>query len=219
VKVNDRSEKFISFCNYKLGLCWMGISSESRNKALTQKNKANNSQGFTRALEALNTAIDYTKKMKGDLGGPLSNLIKHYNLACCYSMRAQYKVEDKIDLNEDQIAELRNATDFTSAKKVWEDIGKNWRNDDKRTDIDIEAQKALKELQEIFSLSSSENSLDSIDLPINPDLLPDRIWLVEAALKDEDLIFLHTDEKKWQPEFNKWTEGALLGNKSITDTV
>lgn len=214
----NRSEKFISLCNYKLGLCWMGISNELRNEALTKKTEAKDYERFDLALRTLNEAIDYTRKVEGNLGG-LFNLIMHYNRACCYSMKAQYMVEARIDLNDAQITEMCKASnDFTAAKRVWEDIGKTWRGEDKRRDIDFEAEKALDELKEIFPLTSSENFLAPVDPDNNLDLLSDRNWLVGAALKDKDLIFLHTD-KNWQPEFQKWSESALRGDRSIVDTV
>lgn len=207
-----RSEKFISFCKYKLGLCWMGISNESRNEALLKKKESDNYRRFNFALTALDQAIRYTEEVKEELG-PLFNLIMHYNRACCHSMKAQYMVEARIDFTEDEIPEIcKAADDFTVAKEVWSNIGRNWRGEDKRVEIDDEARQALDELKKIFPLSSSEKS-SSLTKNSN-----DIIWLVEAALKDQDLIFLHTDEK-YQPEFKEWAESALRGHRSFIDAA
>jgi hypothetical protein len=212
------SPGFRDFCNYKLGICWIRLSYDSRNEAL----KTGDYECYDLALEALTKALNYTKKVEGALGGVLSRLIKHYNLACCHSLKAQYMVEARLD-KTDVIDSLLNAGHETPAmEEAWRDIGKSWRENykGKGRNVDVEAQEALNELQEISTVSASEENLTDLNQMGSSDQLSERIWLAEAALRDDDLTFLRFDERKWQPELYKWSDSVLQGNKySIADTI
>jgi hypothetical protein len=215
----NTSEGFTEFCNYKLGTCWIRLSYELRREALKD---FRDDESYPLAQKALNAAIDYTKEVKGLLGGPRSILIKHYNLACCHSLKAQYLVEYRLDPQDKFTLELRNACqDIEATVKVWEKgIGVHWREKDKGRNADSEAQQALKELQEMYAAPNPERLADDSGEVKETDLLLERIWLTEAALEDEDLIFLRFDKQKWQTEFTKWSDSVLhQGDNSIADTI
>jgi hypothetical protein len=212
------SQGFKDFCNYKIGICWIRLSYDLRNEAL----RTGDYECYDLALEALTRALKYTNKVEGTLGGVLSELIKHYNLACCHSLKAQYMVEARLD-ESDVVDSLRSAGHGTEAMQdVWKEIGKNWREKykGKGKNVDVEAQEALDELHKIYSVSAPEEELTDTDQAGSPDRLSERIWLAEAAVRDDDLTFLRFDEQKWQPEIYKWSDSVLQGGKfSIADTI
>jgi hypothetical protein len=213
------SEGFMDFCNYKLGTCWIRLSYELRKEALKDPR---NDESYPLAQQALDTAIGYTKEVKGHLSGPLSILIRHYNLACCHSLKAQYLVEARLDPQDEFTMQLRDTwQDVAATVKVWEEsIGGHWREKDKGRNADAEAEQALKELQEMYSVTSPEQPTNNSDKVKEDDMLLEIIWLTEAGLEDEDLIFLRFDKQKWQPEFTKWSNSVLQqGDKSIADTI
>lgn len=212
------SEGFRDFCNYKLGICWIRLSYDLRNAAL----KTGDYECYDLAQDALTKAIDYTKKVEGSLGGVLSQLIKHYNLACCHSLKAQYLVETRLE-DSAVISSLIKAEHGTpEMKEVWQGIGKSWREKykGKGRNVDAEAQEAFNELEAIYSISAPEKNLAALKGVDNVDLLSERIWLAEAALRDADLTFLRFDEQRWQPQLQKWSDAVSQGNKlSIVDTI
>ncbi|MBC8031753.1 MAG: hypothetical protein H7Z16_16845 [Pyrinomonadaceae bacterium] len=212
----DSSEELRDVCNYRLGLCWIRLSYELRAEAL--KNDSDYER-YNLAMDAINKASDYLRTVE-DGGDVLTKLIKHYNLACCHSLRAQYLVESRLDPKSKLITSLRDAgQDANLMVKVWKNIGEVWRDTYKGRNVDSEAQEALNELREIYSITAPEEALTPTNLSQNPDLVSEGIWLAEAALKDEDFVFLHSDKQRWQTEFTKWADVALQGDKSIADSI
>jgi tetratricopeptide (TPR) repeat protein len=218
----NSSEGFKDFCNYKLGICWIRLSYEARKEAL---NEVGDQGRYALALSAIDKALNYLKEDRDALGGILSKLIRHYNLACCHSLKAQYLIEANLEPDSDLVIRLRSAAqNVPSTEEVWRSIGEIWREKYKERDyilrnVDSEAQVAFNELQEIYAASSPENPSTHSDLPTDADMTSERIWLAEAALEDEDFIFLRFDKQRWQPEFNKWATLVLQGDKSIADTI
>lgn len=213
------SKGFMDFCDYKLGTCWIRLSYRLRMEALKDPRS---DESYPLALRALDKAISYTINVKGHLSSELSILIKHYNLACCHSLKAQYLVEARLDPQDKITEKLREACeDGEATVKLWEEsIGLHWREKDKGRNADAEARQAIQELQEIYSFRSPKQPTDNSDGVKKDDALLEKIWLTEAALVDEDLIFLRFDKQKWQSEFKEWSDSILQqGERSITDTI
>jgi hypothetical protein len=212
----NSSEKLRDVCNYRLGICWIRLSYELRKEAL--KNDSDYER-YNLASDATDKASEYLKKVK-DSEDVLPTLLKHYNLACCHSLKAQYMVESRLDPKSDLIDGLRKAKqDSTMMEKAWSNIGEVWRGIYKGRNVDSEAQEAMNELQEIYSIPSSKTNSTDMDLPENSDLSSEGIWFVGVAWEDEDFIFMRSDKQKWQPKFKEWHDSALSGEKSIADAI
>jgi|SRR5215213_208441 len=216
IKKFNSSEELRDVCNYRLGLCWIRLSYDLRDEAL--KN-GSDYERYNLASDATIKASEYLKQVK-DGEDELTNLIKHYNLACCHSLKAQYMVESRLDPKDDLILNLRDAgQDSARVEEAWEHIGDKWRGLYKGRNVDSEAQEAMNELQKIYHINSSETRSTEIGLSENSNISSEGIWLVGVAWKDEDFIFLRSDKHKWQPKFDGWHDSAMRGEKSIADAI
>ena len=213
----NSSEELRAVCNYRLGLCWIRLSYELRDEALENHSDY---ERYNLASDAVDKAFEYLKKVK-DSEDVLTTLIKHYNLACCRSLKAQYMVESRLDPKDELFTSLCNARQNPAmTEEAWKQIGEKWRGVYKGRNVDSEAQEAMNELQEIYPISTSEIISSEINLPENSDLSSEGIWLVELASKDEDFLFMRADKHKWHSEFTKWHETALKkGEKSNADAI
>jgi hypothetical protein len=220
----DKSEALLEVCNYRLGHCWIRLSYDLRVEALSplssdssaEDHKAKCSEIFEIAQGALDLALRYLVKVKAD-GDPLTKLISHYNRACCYSLKAQYMVESKLD--PQSRSELRNAAvkpDRLETQRLWRYIGDTWRKKDDDRRPDAQAREALKELREVYS--KTDQPLDDSESVGASSLSSGRTWLVEIANDDEDLTFMRSDESL-KPLFDDWRTGALQEDNSIAKAI
>jgi hypothetical protein len=225
----DSSEELLEVCNYRLGHCWIRLSYTLREEALAalssdaqmEDRKAKCAELYVVALDALDEALRYLKKVKVD-GDALTKLISHYNIACCHSLKAQYMVESSLDHELTLSADLRKATrdpkDSLAPEKAWKAIGEHWRGKEvEENRPDAEAEDALKELEKIYS--TPDRASDDSESVKGSSLTSERIWLVEMANDDADLIFLRSDRKLWKPRFDQWKTTALQGDNSIVKAI
>jgi len=219
LRKHDRSKELLEYCNYRRGHCWIRLSYDLRLAALDlmqedQQAKTKPESLYLTALRALDIAMKHLKRVKDD-GDSLTRLIKHYNMACCYSLKAQYVVESKLEPGSKARATLCDAED--NSEKIltaWGIIGETLRKPDGEfDDADIQAKKALNELEEIYS--AFETSGESAK---RLNLTSEQSWCVEMADRDSDLIFLRTD-RRWKPIFDAWVTAARQSDKSILNPI
>ncbi len=200
-------------CNYRSAHCWIRISYDLRSEAL----KKGQVRSYTIATNALETALKYLRGLR-DGEDPLADLIKHYNMACCYSLQAQYEVESKLGTDAKNFRALREAEGKPSEQTadIWEGIGETWRNNSDKADEEIVngyAIRGQKELDMIYQFASSSKST-SVSSLIN-----ERMWIVEAAKKDSDLIFMRADRDVWSPKFDDWVDKAPGSDAPLADAI
>lgn len=217
------SEGLKNVCKYRLSLCLIRLSYDVREEAMKE---SIDKKIYGVALRALDGAIKYTTEVEAKLENAhlFPKLVLYYNLASCHSLKAQYMVESELDPSSNLVDKLRNAGKKPEAKEeVWSSIGEIWRINqrerkiDKEIDVNAEARKALDELQRIFPLSTQEKTQTNPNWEVD-DWSSERIWMVDSAKKDEDFIFLRSDQK-WQSEFERWTLAALEGRKPNAQAV
>lgn len=220
------SEELLEVCNYRLGHSWIRLSYDLRKEALSYDKGRPDAESryeelYSIALRTLDRALYYLGELREEHTDTLTWLIKHYNMACCHSLKAQYLVESKLDAENGTREDLRDALKDTqnypaATLKVWKSFGDKWRNGEDFA-VDREAEKALGELKKMYSQpTASDNDREPT---ANSNLSPERIWVVETATDDTDFIFLRTDKKIWKPRFDNWTAAALKGDNSIAKAI
>jgi hypothetical protein len=201
LKESYSSKELKDVCNYRRAHCWMQLSYELRVEALKTKKLVS----YESASRALKQALVCLGRLSDD-GEPLIDLIKHYNMACCYSLQAQYEVE--CNLGSETLGDLCDAakspvTREEHTRSKWKAIGEDWRKTSQdgasAAKVDQLAKRAHDEL-EIINPPPSKSPRASGD----STLMYERIWIVETATKDSDLIFLQSDKETWQPQFDQW---------------
>src|SRR5882724_1160221 len=217
----DSSKELLEVCNYRLGHCWLRLSYGLRVLALSdhlgrEDLRTRKQSFFGTAQDALGKALEYLTLLEDD-SDPLMTLIKHYNMACCYSLKAQYLVEANLEPESRFRSALRETRkDPQQTQNVWEHIGETWRGKKEVEDlVNPEAKKSLNELHTIYSLDhqSAQSSLNKAD-PIS-----ERLWCVEMAAEDSDLLFMRHDTKQWKIEFDKWKTHALQDETLIGKAI
>lgn len=222
------SEGLRNICDYRLSVCLIRLSYEVRKEALERDV---DKESYELALKTLDSAVNYTIQLRDRLQRHLlfPKLVLYYNLASCHSLEAQYIVESELEPGSDEIKRLLRAKNEDEKEEVWQTIGQDWRikqearNVDRHKasnipgqrprDVESEASKAFDDLQQIFPVLSHGRTVS------DPELLSERIWLVDSTLKDEDFIFLRQDKQRWQAEFKNWAEAALRDRKPSFDAV
>lgn len=209
------SEELLEVCNYRLGHCWLRLSYGLRVEALAddfdgEEPKAKSAELYQTALRALDKALSYLDELI-DGRDPLMTLIKHYNMACCYSLKAQFLVESSLDPESKLRASLRDARkDLIQTQNAWENIGETWRRKNGNdSPADAEAQNSLDQLRLIYSAPDQSNASSGSAKSL--DVASESSWCAELAAEDTDLVFLRWDEK-WKTEFNLWQKAALQGD-------
>jgi hypothetical protein len=224
----DSSEELLEVCNYRLGHSWIRLSYDLRKEALSYDGSKPDSESryeeiYSIALRTLDRALYYLGELREEETDILTWLIKHYNMACCHSLKAQYLVESKLEAESGTRADLREALkdtqNYASATlKVWRSFGENWRKKNGEDfAVDREAEKALGELKKMYSQPTASG--DDLEPTATSNLSPERIWVVETATDDTDFIFLRTDKKVWKPRFDEWAGAALTGDNSIAKAI
>lgn len=209
-----------NICNYRFGLCLIRLSYSIRQEALKEAS-TDQTKIYKTALDTLEEAIRYTKKVEESLGSSLNfpRLVLYYNLASCRSLRAQYMVESGLAHDSALVKKLRTAgTDEEQMEHEWQSVGEVWRNTQTERDVDTEAEKAFNELQKIFRPTEQAAPRHDRAPADGDDLRFERNWMVVSAKTDVDFIFMRSDEK-WKAEFNKWAASALEGRYPYTDAV
>lgn len=217
------SKALKDLCNYRRAHCWMKLSYELRLEGLKTKNM----DSYAAARDALQQALMWLGDLR-DNGDPFIDLVKHYNMACCYSLQAQYEVESRVgsetrDFNELLEAAEKDLPETTS--HIWVGIGDNWRTNKNvdsaaRERVDDYAAKAYDELEMIYpsstafeSPNTAQRETKASDSKLDFSLLYELIWIVETAKKDSDLVFLRSDKELWQDRFKRWVANAPKSQK------
>ena len=224
----DSSEELLEVCNYRLGHSWIRLSYDLRKEALSyDRTKPDYENRYEKlysiALKTLDRALYYLGELREEDSDTLTWLIKHYNMACCHSLKAQYLVESKLEAEsgtrEDLRDALKDAQNYASATlKVWRSFGQTWRKKNgEEFAVDREAEKALSELKKMYSQTTASG--DNFEPTGTSNLSPERIWVVETATDDTDFIFLRTDKEVWKPQFDEWTAAALNDDNSIAKAI
>jgi len=215
LREHNRSKELLEYCNYRRGHCWIRLSYDLRLEALDlmkkdQQAKTKPESLYLTASRALDIAMKHLRKVEDR--DKLTSLIKHYNMACCHSLKAQYMVEPKLEPVSHARALLCEAED--NSEKIlnaWKEISKTPRKSD---DADTQAQRAIDELNEIYSQPFEISGEPAERL----NLTSEQIWCVEMADRDSDLIFLRTDQH-WKPIFDTWVTTARQSDKSILNPI
>lgn len=206
----DSSKELLEFCNYRLGHSWISLAYELRREALSDRSHTDaegmgSAEIYSIAQRALDAALDALQRVTDDQDN-LTNLIAHYNVACCYSLKAQYTVESKIDADKPAGRRLRNQS--LDVQEAWDDIGQDWRKQYGKDDLPEEwAEDAMVELSNVYSGAQVVAASGSTG--------GDTIWIVEMARRDADFIFLRSDKEVWKEKFDDWSKDALPNDNPI----
>lgn len=199
----DSSGELLDVCNYRIGHSLKRWSSQLRVEALSHlSSDFSPEEDFVLARKVLDLALRFLGKVKN--GDPFTELVSHYNRACCYALKAQYLVESKLDLlTRDKLNSAEVNGDKPAMQEVWKDIGDTWRLKNNDLTPDQMAQEALQQLRQVYSNSALEHSQSS--------LISGRTWLVDISKNDEDFTFMRWD-RDWKSKFNDWRNSLQRNN-------
>ncbi|HWN08699.1 MAG TPA: hypothetical protein VNO50_05400 [Pyrinomonadaceae bacterium] len=214
----DSSDDLLDVCRFRLAHCWNLLSYRLRGEALSDEPrldlKDKSGKLYDLALRAVMKAVSYLDKLPDD-GDELMRLIKHFNMACCYSLEAQYIVESKLSPEHPLCTPLHNAgQDRKKMDDLWANsIGKVWSD----LDADASAQKAASMAFDWLAKigpKTDETSGHAKSLA-DSKLKSESIWIVNEAREDPDFLFLRT-AKGWKEDFDKWESVSLEGASIAT---
>lgn len=212
--LSDKAPGIRRLAEYKQSYCYLDVAMDLRALAL-QKAGSERRDLFDAAKRSLLTSVVFTERYLGEV----QHRVLVYNIACAWSLYAQYTIESLLPqeyvakLSETLALSLPYGSQPTSRleEEEWKKIGLEWRNLRGESgdvlgamiesSITVCVGKAMKRLYELTS--SKERSL-----PKNYQ------FLVNMAKYDSDTLFLRFDAGSRQ-SFLAWSqeegrEGSLL---------
>ena len=195
---------FVRIAQYKQAFCWLDIAIGLRNEAFEKSD----TDRLAMARKALvkSTLINKRKQNQliADEGPKQRQLIIAYNLACAFSLMAQFKAEFVLF---DTINSMMVDNNEETIKNAWKDIGGQWRKliEEK---IDVDEAKVVISDTERYALES---------LHYLNQLMGDRevfAYVVNVIRNDRDFDFLRHDIQ-YGSQFERILSASVSSRESL----
>lgn len=201
-KLAANSPGIVRLSTFKQSFCLLDIASELRASAISMNEPAPmRSKLFAASCSVIKRSI----KLSVQQLEPNYHRVVDYNIACGWSLLAQYTVESHF--GDEMLSHLRECSENPNPLGIWDESIANWRQADMNTSqLEVEVGK---------SAAQSMKSLNEACRPReDKEYLTDHSFLITLAQSDPDLTFLRCD-REFRTAFEGWqrterTEDAIL---------
>jgi len=227
------ADAFERWINYKLAYMWIDMAYDRRNSALDNSRAGAGREVHVRnqyklAIAAIRKSVELGKQAKGE---PVE-VVARFNVACAYSLRCQYEIENALilgihELEDDYVMDMRKLlldshAAGSSAEEVSSIVGGVFERLHATAphvmfvrNVENCAKDCQAQLDEIYTIVYPEQEPGQQQIPKDGGIAT-LWWVPGSAAKDRDLAFVRdvdwfaTDFARWMGKM-KW-EGDPVDN-------
>jgi hypothetical protein len=212
---------------YKEGFCWFELAAKLRREVIVmapQLRSGGNIEVWYSYYEAIYQALRITESYFTSFAAygnletlPIQMPFATYNIACIYSLWAQYKVEEALTCESEHIINLSRALTDDEPEKheesFWQEFGSKWRDcfgHQGGTLLERDVDSMLQSCMATLSIMADEcNSKFSQSITRS-----DLEFLVTNSQKDFDLRFVRWEASS-SSQFIKWGKANRIDNATL----